>query len=312
MSGEKKRDVFALNVPDSAAGVVDENGFKIPYASRLCAYEQLKKYVTKGTFVASTKKPTKQTYISIEGSIGVGKTHLSKCIENLLATQRPSEKVYLIEEQVNMVWLTAFIEDPIHKAALFQIKRLMETINAVKEMWAKSSVHREYKTMCHCIGDRLPLGNFPFALVHHSLGNIDAITFDLYGHTLSDGGPYNYPDTVLLLCKAETALERIKKRDRRGESSYTKEYLEQLDEATLFTFLYIWYTGVTTVVPFCWDEFNTPEYILAKVSTISWKDKTVQFPVLLDYRKEIRRSLLTMPYHRMREMAYHLAEIAAH
>jgi len=317
---------------------------RIPLEFRKTAYLELKRYAYGGTFScwfdndsdrcgenmyssdgisASPEKDgqedaintrthgRKQTYVSIEGSIGVGKTHLTEDLARSLQIKRPNEPVFMLEEKVNLEWLGAFIENPSKRAALFQIKRLMETINAVKEMWAKLIVHREYGTTSHCIGDRLPLGNFAFAMLHHSIGNIDPVEFSLYGSALADGGPYNYPDIVLLLCRPEKALERIRLRNRRGESTYTVEYLQHLDEANLFTLLYIWYTGVVRVVPFHWDSFGTADQVLSVMNTLSWdalKDGIYGNTVSI-LREEIRVSLLYMPYSRMREVVYQLADI---
>lgn len=311
---------FALEIP--ATPPLTE-GFKIPFESRKEAYVLLKKYAEGGTFSRPSLSgkgkdgdesgETSSTYASVEGSIGVGKTHLARAMHEHLEQNHPESPVYLIEERVNLDWLNAFIDDPPKRAGIFQIKRLMETINAAKEMWAKLSVHREYDITGHCIGDRLPLGNFAFALVHHSVGNIDDTVFGLYGTSLADGGPYNYPDIVLLLCKVETAIERIRSRDRRGESTYTVEYLEQLDEATLFTLLYIWYTGVLRVVPFDWDKFGKPEQVVRAVNELSWTDLETKglwhSSVIKVIREEIRTTLLRMPYTRMREISYQLAEL---
>jgi deoxyadenosine/deoxycytidine kinase len=303
---------FTLEIPDDS---FCDDGFKIPFESRKKGYYLLKKYVERGTFSRyfSGKSGKSSTYISVEGSIGVGKTHLARSIHKHLEQTCTDSPVYLIEERVNLEWLNAFINDPVNRAGIFQIKRLMETINAAKEMWAKLSVHREYDITGHCIGDRLPLGNFAFALVHHSMGNIDDTVFGLYGTSLADGGPYNYPDIVLLLCKPETAIGRIRSRDRKGESAYTIDYLQQLDEATLFTLLYIWYTGVLRVIPFDWGKFGNPEHVVRVAEKLSWKDLEGKEPIhsssIKILREEIRSTLLCMSYTRMREIAYQLAAL---
>lgn len=253
-------------------------------------------------------------YISIEGVIGVGKTELTRKLSTAFANKFPGEICFALEESVNADWLNAFIENPVNMATVFQIKRLMETINTAKKTWTEMSVHRMYGTKVHCVGDRLPLGNFPFAFAHFANGNISPAMFNLYGLTLGDGGPYNYPDIVLLLCKPEISQARISMRDRKGESSYDIEYLRLLDEATLFTFLYIWYTDVVKVIPFDWNNFGSEEDIITVMQHVTWKDieargicQRLNMKTISELRLEVGRDILTMSRKRMSEIMYQLA-----
>ena len=271
---------------------------QISSESRRLAYNQLQKYINHGTF---NKSKCDSIYISIEGNIGVGKTFLTEEIGKIIP-EKYNEKCVIIKEEVNLDWLGAFIDNPLKHAGLFQIKRLCSTINAVNKMGIEMEIHQKYGSTVHCIGDRLPLGNFAFALVHHSMGNVDDEFFDLYGAALADGGPYIYPDIVLLLVKPDITLERIKKRDRKGESSYTIDYLEKLDEANLFTILCMIISKVINIYPVIWDEFGNTDDVLKLI-----KKRSFVLPMRL--QKEIRETIFCMKYERMREIMYEIANL---
>lgn len=259
---------------------------------RKIAAKQLDKYIEGKTFNPPPLDRDNGIYISIEGNIGVGKTTLSRGLSSLLIGK--GEKCILIEETVNLDWLNAFISKPKERAGLFQIKRLCSTINAVNKMGVERSIRTEYGQKVHCIGDRLPLGNFAFALVHFASGNIDEELFKLYGTALADGGPYIYPDVLLLDVSPTTTLERIKNRDRRGESSYKLEYLEKLDEATLFVLLYVWGHGAINVVPVNWEKYGRSEDICRRLQT-----QTRSVPKMLVEEKD---NLVNMSYSDLKEL----------
>jgi len=260
-----------------------------PYFRKL-ACKQLDKYISASTFKSHDSD---SIYVSIEGIIGVGKSTLSQNLEQKLSEK--GERCILIKETVNLDWLNAFINKPKERASLFQIKRLCATIDAVNKMGIELSIRKEYGDRVSCIGDRLPLGNFAFALIHLIMANIDEEVFDLYGTALADGGPYIYPDIVLLIASPDIAIDRIKQRDRRGESAYTTDYLEKLDEATLFTLLYVWSSGVINVYPIKWDEFRDTEDVLEIL-----KKPTSDI-------SHIKNELLNMSYTDMKKKIYELA-----
>jgi deoxyadenosine/deoxycytidine kinase len=236
-------------------------------------------------------------YLSMEGNIGVGKTTLSRKFYDYFVNGK-KESAVLIEERVNGEWLHAFLENPGKMATLFQIKRLMETINAVKEMGAKRETYHHFKSKLHCVGDRLPLGNLAFAMVHYQSGNMESSLFDLYGTTLSDGGPYVYPDILFLRCSPEKSLERIRHRNRGGETSYTLDYLRQLDEANHFIFLYVWAYDIVNVFPISWETFDKDPSLIAN-KLLHRRFLPVDLPLL---RQEVQTHLKTMSYERMKEI----------
>ncbi|MFW5895717.1 MAG: deoxynucleoside kinase [archaeon] len=252
------------------------------------AVKQLDKYIS-----SFSKYEKEGIYVSIEGLIGVGKTTLAKNIKDFLL--KKGEKCILIEEEVNLDWLNAYISKPKEYASLFQIKRLCSTINAVTKMGQEVQIRKEYGTKVSCVGDRLPLGNFSFALVHFISGNISEDIFNLYGTALADGGPFVYPDVILLLTPPKTAMKRIKERDRRGESSYTIDYLEKLDESTLFTMLYIWCSKIINIIPINYDKYRKTDEI---VNILSLPKKDIS---------NMKSQIMTMNYDEMKSFIYSLS-----
>lgn len=275
-------------------------------------------------------------YVSLEGNIGVGKTTMcdnlrffvecmiqkakfNGCLcddhddDNNNSEARPichvDDVVEYIEEKVDENWLLAFFEDKQGMSTLFQFERLFATINAAKTMGATMAAHAAHGKRVHCIGDRLPLGNFAFATMHYANGNIPENKYKLYGITLANAGPYAYPDIAYLHCPVDIVKNRIAQRNRPGETAaYSTDYLEQLDEANLFVMLYMWYTGVIDVSFFDWSTFQKPKIMLHAIDYDKiWRRTNGKQlglkEVFSDSRKRIRHRLLTMSYDEMKEIA---------
>lgn len=321
-------------------------GGRLPLRDRYKAYLMLRQYVSEGKFrrAGSGWKPSTMrsnsarsaadekevnlldthVYVSLEGSIGVGKTTLCEqlClfVRNMIdyATKHGypfmnNDQVQYAKEVLDHRWLDAFLRDKKGMATLFQFERLFSTINAAKALGCTMEAHAEHGRRVHCIGDRLPLGNFAFALMHYSFGSIGADEFDLYGLTLANAGPYVYPDVLYLHCPLNVVKERIKSRARPGEfEAYTQEYLETLDEANLFVMLYMWYANAVGVTFIDWKEFQSPSRVLGVMKHDQmWRSSRGAFSnernLFRLIRRTIRDDLLVMSYAEMKALAGALA-----
>jgi deoxyadenosine/deoxycytidine kinase len=341
-----KMETFRLRLPNRTlaprnSGDPDEsvelNGFqtkggRLSFRYRLDAYSLLRGFVLSGKYkarfdleFASDEEEAicaqgEHVYISIEGNIGVGKTTLCGQTRDFINSEiinaidkddivHASDSVEYIEEKVHPDWLNAFLNDNKGMATLFQFERLFATINAAKEMGATMKAHASHGFRVHCIGDRLPLGNVAFAVMHYANGGISKEKFLLYGTTLASGGPYIYPDVVYLHCPINKVVDRIKSRNRPGEAdAYKIEYLEFLDETNLFVMLYMWYTNIVEVSFIDWQTFQDPVDVLDMIETNRlWKktmgNSTNTGGLFRTLRETIRNDLLTMSYAEMKDIA---------
>jgi deoxyadenosine/deoxycytidine kinase len=252
-------------------------------------------------------------YISIEGNIGVGKTTCLHKLHEVLTKKftnnskfnsqfSESFDTYKIEEKVDSNWLQSFINNPDAFTFSFQIKRLMETINAVRTMATKKETMKEFGKDLHCIGDRLPLGNMSFASTHYLSGILSDEQFHLYSQTLINGGPYMYPNILFLRCSEETVLKRIQKRNRDGECKYDINYLRKLDEMNHFIFLYLWCYEVVEVIPMDWntidlEEINNLHRIISILKTFRWEN--IGKEEIKELKKYVKENLIIMSYEEM-------------
>ena len=155
--------------------------------------------------------------IIIEGLQGVGKSvfceSYAKCNKN----------VVVLKEWVDNQILEEYINDMPNKATSFQCKAQQETI---KKLYEAIQLVKENKTV---LLDRGIYGNLVFCTLQHEKGYISVVDFNFY--KIMCEVKINVPiETWLLKCTPEIALERIKKRNRDGESAYTLEYLQDLDK----------------------------------------------------------------------------------
>lgn len=339
-----KMETFRLRLPNGtlapnnsrSSGVdVELNGFqtkggRLTFRYRFDAYSLLRDFVLSGKYKARFDLEFSSdedicaaghhVYISIEGNIGVGKTTLCGQTRDFINSEiinandkddivHASDSVEYIEEKVHPDWLNAFLGDNKGMATLFQFERLFATINAAKEMGATMKAHASHGFRVHCIGDRLPLGNVAFAVMHYANGGIPKQKFLLYGTTLASGGPYIYPDVVYLHCPIDKVVDRIKARNRPGEAdAYKIEYLEFLDETNLFVMLYMWYTNIVEVTFIDWKTFQDPVDVLDMIeSNRLWKktmgNSTNAGGLFRTLRETIRNNLLTMSYEEMKSIA---------
>lgn len=302
-------------VAEASAGLAQTDDRRLALQHRFDAYLLLRTFVESGE-LEEAMPDGGGVYVSLEGNIGVGKTTLCKQLHDLVqeSLDGVGDRVAYIEEKVQPDWLNAFLADSTGMATLFQFERLFATINAAKTMGTAMQAHAAHGTRLHCIGDRLPLGNVPFAVMHYAEGNIPRDLFLLYGATISAGGPFLYPDVLYLHCPVPIVKARIARRNRPGEAAaYTDEYLETLDETSLFVMLYMWYTDVVNVTFLDWRAYQAPvEAIEAMKLNRTFRGPDAEAPaddqiLVQQARKLIRTRLLTMSYAEMKWLATLLA-----
>lgn len=150
----------------------------------------------------------------VEGIQGVGKTTFCKTYA------ASHEDVVVLEEWVDEKLLADYIANMPDKATEFQFAALQHTINRLNEAFGLSE---QNKTV---LVDRGLIGNQCFAEVQHDQGYISKEDIIRYRKSI----PIFPVETWYLVCSPIKALQRIKKRDRVGESAYSFEYLSLLEQ----------------------------------------------------------------------------------
>jgi deoxyadenosine/deoxycytidine kinase len=158
--------------------------------------------------------------IWVEGIIASGKTTLAKEISKRLEFR-------LLEEPVDSnPYLGAFYEDPKKYAFGLQMFMLHHRF-AMKQEAAYAAARGAAKGV---VLDRCIAGDRAFAHHHMKVGNIDPLDYKCYEFAYQMMARTILPPTVLIYLnvQAETAYERMKRRDRKEESGVSLEYLRDL------------------------------------------------------------------------------------
>ena len=170
-------------------------------------------YVDPRPFAALPPKIT----ISVAGNIGVGKTTLAKRICESLHFEPFYEPVdanpYLVD----------FYLDPTRWSFPLQVVFLTQKFNLMQEL--QQSAH-------HRILDRsLPEDAEIFAATQHEAGFMDERDWKAYWSLYTAmKSSIVLPDLILYLhADVDFLLNRIKRRDRKGEKTIPKDYLEHLN-----------------------------------------------------------------------------------
>ena len=185
-------------------------------------------YSNAGTFQKTSDELKKyaqfqKRIIAIEGPIGAGKTTLGQSMAAVL-NQMGIPAVFL-EEKYNSDFLELFCKSPKDYAFSFQ----MSMLNACQHNYLQAC-HKSEQVMV-VIVDRTIWGNAVFAALHVENGNITAEEFKVYCSCMNQYGPYRFDHVIYLDIDSETSLNRIAKRGRHAEKSYTAEYLQSLEMA---------------------------------------------------------------------------------
>ena len=158
--------------------------------------------------------------IILEGIQSVGKTTLGRSYVDA------NPNAVFLEEWVDEKVLKEYLENMKEKAKDFQFYIQEETVNRIKKA---IELVKSRKTV---ILDRGLIGNECFARVQHDSGLISNEDFETYLKSFSYNLIPGFKDvsstTVYMKATPEFCLERIRSRNRSGESSYTLDYLNKL------------------------------------------------------------------------------------
>lgn len=156
----------------------------------------------------------------LEGIISAGKSTAG--LELAKECRKMGIKTKFYPEPLCQPLLKLFLSNQKKYAFVFQTTMLC------KRQQIYQDAYRESQNGTFCIIDRSLHGDYCFAKMHNSNGNIDADEWNTYLKLLKDES-FIHPDYLIYLkVSSSTALSRCAKRDRDGESAYTLEYFEDL------------------------------------------------------------------------------------
>ena len=139
------------------------------------------------------------------------------------------ENAVFLEEWVDEKVLKEYLENMKEKATEFQFYIQEETVNRVKKA---VELAKQGKVV---ILDRGLIGNLCFACVQYDADLISDSDMKKYEESFSYDLIPGFMDikstTIYMKATPEFCLERIRSRNRSGESSYTLDYLNQLTGA---------------------------------------------------------------------------------
>lgn len=159
--------------------------------------------------------------IIIEGQIGVGKTTIGEILEQRFGIPLYRE----LGNPHTLSLLDKFYADKRRWAFTLQIHFLNERFRMIKQIFAAGGG----------ILDRSIFGDRIFAEMLHADGDMSAEEFATYT-TLLDSMLEHAQEPQLLIyldCSVDTALDRIKQRNRGLESGIPREYLLELNDRYL-------------------------------------------------------------------------------
>ena len=159
--------------------------------------------------------------VAIEGGVGVGKTTLGNSLARYIREHESWELKNFYPEPFNQKMLEQFLSDPKKYAYAFQLYMLnrRQTIYALAKVSNNDSII-----------DRSLAGDYVFASVQHKKKNISDVEFEVYQQIFEEFAPYEPNVIVYLKTTTDSAMSRIKSRDRNGECVYTVDYLDELSQ----------------------------------------------------------------------------------
>jgi len=160
--------------------------------------------------------------IIIEGQIGVGKTTMGELLEREMDIPLYRE----LQHQETLSLLDRFYADQSRWAFTLQIHFLNERFRMIKQIKAAGGGGALDRSI---YGDRI------FADVLHADGRMSEEEYVTYTTLFDNMLEHVQPPELLVYldCAVDTALQRIRKRDRGLESTIPRDYLERLNERYL-------------------------------------------------------------------------------
>ena len=163
--------------------------------------------------------------ICIEGPIGVGKSTLGNALVDYCTKKGVNARFY--PECVDEDYLKLYLKDMPRHAFGFQKDTLEKRIQVFREAVEFA------RTGYVAIIDRGVLGDIAFATMQRDGGLFSEEDWECYKRVVTRALLYE-PEFVLhLKCDAETAIERVKRRNHTEESVYEASYMEKLGKATV-------------------------------------------------------------------------------
>ena len=169
-------------------------------------------------------KSLKGGIFPLEGIIGVGKSTTGISIVDFLNNIGINAKFF--PEYVNKELLDQYISDMKKYAYTFQMVMLCKRIEIYRD------AERFAATGGVAIIDRSITGDFVFATMQHSLGNITDQEFEAYKSLMKQEIQLIPTVTIYLKCSADVSLCRVKNRGIQSEiEGYNFSYMKNLENA---------------------------------------------------------------------------------
>lgn len=159
--------------------------------------------------------------ICLEGLMGVGKTTLGKNLFDYLKEFNQHDVIFHTEP-FDQKMLEQFLNDPAKYAYAFQLYMLAR--RKTNYIIAKELT----KTNTCSIIERSLTGDLVFAKLQHLNGNISDSEMEVYQSVYDEFAPYRPNHVIYLDVPVDVAMQRVRKRNRNGEDTYTEEYLTNL------------------------------------------------------------------------------------
>ena len=159
--------------------------------------------------------------IVIEGQIGVGKTTMGELLERELGLELYKE----LTNPHTQKMLDKFYRDKKRWSFTLQVHFLNERFRKIKQIFSNGGG----------LLDRSIFGDRIFAEVLHADGDMEDFEFDTYTALLENMLEHAQAPRLLIYldCSVDTALERIRKRNRGIESTIPRDYLARINERYL-------------------------------------------------------------------------------
>jgi deoxyadenosine/deoxycytidine kinase len=174
--------------------------------------------------------------ISVEGSIGAGKSSLLGELQNYISKENRTDIIILREpveewESVrdvdgnSILWL--FYSDPVKYALAFQTLVCTTMVSALR---AAAQNNPECRII---ICERsLAVSRYVFAKMLHDTQQFGGeVQYNIYCRTFDELAElYNVHDIIFMNCSPKVCHERIIRRSRQGEAGVSLDYLERLEK----------------------------------------------------------------------------------